>query len=172
MDRLDHPRRQLPAAALMIVSGAAAWLGPGDIPAALTALAFLPYASDEHPHVLCTQFREPLLAQSWDQVQPNDAFIALICLRPTILAGDLAKPIGQVLGDRPVHRCHRQALVSAAYQFGQLSAGVIMRPRVGLDPLVRASSCRHVGRETVPAVFPEPDAAFTVGAPTPTGPSD
>jgi len=88
----------------------------------LAALAFLPDAGVGAAHVLGTQLAQPLLAQSRDEMQTHDAFVALVGLRSAILAYDLTEPVRQILRHCPVHRRDRHALIGTTQQLGQVPA--------------------------------------------------
>lgn len=165
MDRLNHACGQLRLTAPPIGEGTAPAIFALSVPSVLAALAFLPDAGDERTDILRGQLGQPLLAQARDQMQPDDTLVALVRLRPPVLLHHVAQPVGQVLRDRQVHRGHWNALVGSLHQLGQLLARILMTPGVALNALVGARGSERIGGVAVAAVFPQPNAAFTVCAP-------
>lgn len=102
MDGLHHAGREPGLAARSRLQSAAHGFVTGGVPAVAAALAFGADAVDEEPDVLGVELAEPLLAQAGDEVEADDALVALVGLRAAFLADDVLVPVGQEVGQRPV----------------------------------------------------------------------
>ena len=129
----------------------------------LAALAFLLGPGDERPDILRGELAEPLAPEARDQVQPDYAFITLVCLRPPVLPYDLTKPVDQVLSDRLVHRGDRHPLVGAPHQLRQPLTRFVTSG-IPLNALGGPRGSEYIRGVAVTAVFPQPDATLAVRA--------
>jgi hypothetical protein len=98
---LNHASRQSGIAALAVLECAADGDLAGGVPAVLAALTLGTGPGDEQPDVLGVELVEPPLAQARDQVEPDDALIALVGLGTSFLTNDVLEPVVQVVADGP-----------------------------------------------------------------------
>jgi len=82
-------------------------------------------------------------------MQSDDALVTLVGLGPPVFLDYVAKPVRQVLRDRPVHRRDRHALVGLLNELHYLLAGVVTG--VGVNADYRASKHTKIEQAAIAA---------------------